>query len=286
MTSIEIALKNSNCNVYLLISKIDENINSLCKQVSIDSFYFNYNKKIFNCNDTNFRDGFWMKTTDRFFILNEFVKKNNISNFFHAELDNLIFDISTLPQKLDQIGKGIFIPKDSKDRCIASLVYINDITILTSFCKYIIQNPNNLTNDMYLLGDFTNKNPKNSFILPNESAFNSTNQISYLNHENCAGIFDAAAIGQFLFGIDPRNSSLPVFNKFKNENSKYDLEKCIFHLSITSNFAFINNINLYNIHVHSKIFKKLIDENWLYSLVQRINKKRRTLITLNILYKG
>jgi hypothetical protein len=84
-----------------------------------------------------------------------------------------------------------------------------------------------------------------------------------------------------LFGIDPRNSKFPIFNKFRNENSKFDLEKCIFHLSISSNVALINNTNLYNIHVHSKIFEKLIDENWLNRLIKRLNNNKKTLITYN-----
>jgi len=279
--SIDLAIENSNCNVYLLTSKYSNLINKKCIQIEIQSFY-NSNNSLLSLNNDKFRDGFWIKTTERFFILRDFVFKNSIKSFFHAELDNLIFDISELNYKLDNLGSGIFLPKDSINRCIASLIYINNPEVLQQFCEYVCKNPNNSTNDMLLLGDFSNVN-KNVFFLPNEVVFNDFTDIDYLHKKDTGGIFDAAAIGQYLFGIDPRNSKLPIFNKFINENSKFDLRNCTFKISITSNNASINDINLFNIHIHSKIFEKLIDENWLNYLVKRLNKKKRTLIIYNIL---
>ena len=282
--SIGIAVENTKCDVYLLLSEYSRHLNKKCIQIEIDSFY-DSNKSCISLNNDKFRDGFWIKTTQRFFILRDFVIKYNIKSFFHAELDNLIFDISKLNIKLDIIGSGIFIPKDSINRCIASLIYVNNFDIINKFCDYINENPNNLTNDMLLLGDFSNSN-KNAFFLPNEAVFNDYNDINYLQKNDTGGVFDAAAIGQYLFGIDPRNSKLPIFNKFINENSKFDLTNCIYNISIVNNNATINGINLYNIHVHSKVFEKLINQNWVNHLIERINKKKKTFITYNIICRN
>ena len=279
--SIGIAVVNSKCNVYLLTTEYNKLISKKCIQIEINSFY-DSNKSIHTLNNDKFRDGFWIKTTERFFILRDFVIKNNIKFFFHAELDNLIFDISELNYKLDKIGSGIFLPKDSVNRCIASLIYVNNSELLNQFCEYVLKNPKNLTNDMLLLGDFSDGN-KDVFFLPNEAALNDFNDIDYLQKDDTGGVFDAAAIGQYLFGIDARNSKLPIFNKFVNENSKFDLRNCMYKISIINNNATINDINLYNIHVHSKIFVKLIDQNWISKLVERLNKKKRTFITYNII---
>lgn len=100
--------------------------------------------------------------------MRDFVEKNNITSFFHAELDNLIFNLSTLSQKFDKIGAGLYIPKDSINRCIASLIYVNDIKVIYEFCEYVICNPKKLSNDMLLLGDFSEFN-KNVYYLPNEA---------------------------------------------------------------------------------------------------------------------
>lgn len=280
LISIDFAIKNSNSNVYLLITNKSSKISSKCIQIEISSFYTNTQESIIS-NDKHFRDGFWIKTTERFFILRDFVKRYNIYSFFHAELDNLVFDISHLGICLDKIGKGIFIPKDSKERCIASFLYINNFQILEEFCNYILNNPEQLSNDMLLLGDFGSKNTK-VFYLPNESAFNDLNSINYLDHNKIGGIFDAAAIGQYLFGIDPRNTYFPVFNKFLNENLKYDLSKCTFNISISENIAYINGIKIYNLHIHSKIFAKLLNHKWLLRLLKRINNNKKSYITHRI----
>jgi len=165
--SINIAIENFKCNVYLLLSKYNRQIDEKCIQVEIKSFY-NFQESNFISNNDKFRDGFWIKTTERFFILRDFVEKNNITSFFHAELDNLIFNLSTLSQKFDKIGAGLYIPKDSINRCIASLIYVNDIKVIYEFCEYVICNPKKLSNDMLLLGDFSEFN-KNVYYLPNEA---------------------------------------------------------------------------------------------------------------------
>ncbi len=176
----------------------------------------------------------------------------------------------------------MFIPKDDVSRCIASLIYVNETNVLFEFCNYVTSNPKSLQNDMLLLGDFCFQTPK-SFYLPNESVFKLENEIDYLNHVQIGGICDAAAIGQYLFGIDPRNSRFPIFNKFKNENLKCDLSKCSFRLSVKENHASINDINLYNIHIHSKIFNKIVNYNWTMKLIERINLNKRTFIKYNFL---
>ena len=278
--SINLAVKNTKCKVYLLTTKYNTNISKECTQVELETFY-NFKESNFQSKNDKFRDGFWIKTTERFFILRDFVKYNNITSFFHAELDNLIFDLSNLNLKLDKIGSGIFTPKDNLNRCIASLIYVNNSVIINELCDYIISNPEKLSNDMLLLGAFSKYN-KNVYFLPNESVLNEYNEIDYINQKEIGGIFDAASIGQYLFGIDPRNSRFPIFNKFINENAKYDLTKCNFEVSIEKNKAILNGYNLYNIHVHSKIFKKLIISSWLDRIIKRINQKKKSLITINI----
>lgn len=280
--SLQIAVKNSGCNVLLLTSKIDNRVDHNCQQYEISTFYTNTFKNFTLNNNENFRDGFWIKTTERFFVINQFVKKYGIKSFFHAELDNLIFNLSDLNFKLDKIGNGLFVPKDTIERCIASLIYINETSEFDNFCNFINVNPLNLSNDMLLLGEFSKNNDK-FFNLPNESIFNKATDIKYIDYKEIDGTFDAASIGQFLFGIDPRNTIFLVFNKFINENCKYNLNNCYFEISIEKNFAFINKIRLYNIHIHSKIFKKIVNEIWLKRTVSRLNNNKKTFISFKYL---
>jgi hypothetical protein len=71
------------------------------------------------------------------------------------------------------------------------------------------------------------------------------------------GIFDAAAIGQYLGGIDPRNGK--NFQGFKREHSYLDLDNCQFewnedHLGKKIPVMIIDGdkIPIYNLHVHCK----------------------------------
>ena len=46
-------------------------------------------------------------------VLYYYASKNNISSFFHAELDNMIFNLDNLDEKFNNYGSGIFVPRDS-----------------------------------------------------------------------------------------------------------------------------------------------------------------------------
>src|SRR3990167_10223288 len=47
--------------------------------------------------DKRSREGFWRYTTERFFYLHEWMKKENIKDVIHLEYDNMLYvDVSTL----------------------------------------------------------------------------------------------------------------------------------------------------------------------------------------------
>lgn len=266
----------SGCDVYLLCTKSSSFVHSSCKQVEIDSFYKPINLGS-NGISEKFRNGFWIKTTERFFILYDFVNSQGITSFFHAELDNLIFDLSALPLKLNSLGSGIFLPRDSRTRCIASLVYVNDNSVLKNFCVFAINGISIYQNDMLLLGEFSRSN-SSVYFLPNELSFTENNGLEFISFIQTDGIFDAAAIGQYLFGIDPRNTLFPVYNCFVNENSNIGALRQPYRISIERRESLMNGWNLYNIHVHSKVFHKLVDESWLNAVIKRLNLGRKSYI--------
>jgi hypothetical protein len=170
---------------------------------------------------------------------------------------------------LDKLNyKNLTLLKDSKFRVIPSIMYIeNDIDInnLTSFIMETSKNSDTFMNDMDLLGMYNNAN-----------YFNFQFKSEY-DH-----IFDGAAIGQYLGGVDPRN--LPNFEKssikekqmiiynnpskeFINETSEFKIKKTfkiIFkkvyteYSTIPINFPFILDTETHdikkimNMHVHSK----------------------------------
>lgn len=289
---LALKLSNLNCGLLtiLLSSKSIGYVPEVSQQIFLEDFYKPPKNISHEFEDQRlaFRDGFWLKTTERFFVLQQFIEKYSMKSIFHAELDNLIFDISNLNNKLDLVGEGFFCPRDSIDRGIASLVYINQAESLREMTNVFMKNKPAYQNDMLLLGSLLKKS-NNFYSLPTERRFeiNKKNLWETINPIDSGGIFDAASIGQFLFGIDPRNCNTILLNGFENENkgcNLWDL-KFINYLEsgtfqVTDN-ASSTRLNLYNIHIHSKLFNLLSNPRRLSHVIANINSGKKTIMTLN-----
>lgn len=245
----------------------------------------------FDPNIISFRNSFWLKTVERFFILEQYIRAKKLNKVFHAELDNLIFDISLLEHRLDRFGEGLFIPRDSVDRAIASLIYVNCPIILKKLCQSI-EKSGKFFNDMQLLGRFMDANTDYTYSLPviPKSILDSnrhSQNIDSLHESDIGGIFDAAGFGQWLFGIDPRNSAVVVRNMFKNECTSFPIEELLFRFIEEQHKFYVCNssgecVNLYNLHVHSKAHKKILKGRFLWPTITKINKNEKTVISWNI----
>lgn len=227
---------------------------------------------------------FWDVTKKRFELLRLYMKAKKIEKIFHAEFDNIIFNIAGLSEKLDSIGRGFFCPRDSHDRGIASLIYINNASSLDEFSETLKTKPE--LNDMNIIGLLLSKS-KNYFSLPTENSLLWDKIESYktLHYDKTGGIFDAAALGQFLFGIDPKISRRPIYNGFHNENtiieSLWDIQYNI-NFDSESNIKYkAKKVNLYNLHIHSKIFKRISSKKFVEKVLKNIENGNKTLIYFN-----
>ena len=145
-------------------------------------------------------------------------------------------------------------------------------------------------NDMTLLGHLLATSDL-FFSLCTENAFQDLDSIAWkrVSAEVSHGIFDAAAIGQFLFGIDPRNGSILLTNGYENENKGCDLWRLQYSLKDKSNTFELTHpetgksVNLFNIHVHSKLFKQLSNENRLSRILDRVNQGKKTLMNIDLM---
>jgi hypothetical protein len=147
------------------------------------------------------------------------------------------------------------------------------------------------SNDMELLGGLL-KSSKSYYSLPTEASISLIHDKLLWEHESVeivGGIFDAAAIGQFLFGIDPRNCKGFLYNGFENENKGFDLWKLRYLVDLESGKASVsqsdgsNKTNLYNIHVHSKLFNQLLTDGRINEIIDKIHNGEKTIMSLNLL---
>ena len=295
--SLDLINKLSKKKIILLITKNNKKIPKEVEHHYIEDFYKgNLSKKInFSNYHKKFWNGFWIKTIERFFILESFCKYFKIENFFHAELDNIVFDIESLGKKLDKYGKKIFFTKDRFDRGIAGFIYINSINFLRQFCNFCLENlKKKYFIDFELLGNFSNLYREKCIILPNELHAFQNEKISFksLDPLEIDGIIDGARIGAYLFGDDPRIVNGFVFNKVQpigiDNKTNFNYSDLRFIYSNSKKKLLIQHkitnksFKIYNLHIHSKLFKKISKDKYFIKIINKINSGEKTLMTLNL----
>jgi hypothetical protein len=149
-----------------------------------------------NSNNLIHNSDFWINTSLRFWYLKKLIEIRNITEFFHAELDNAIFSLGDLDKRLNALGEGIFAPRDSTKRAIASLIYCNRPKYCLDELIGIYGGTNYPKHDMEALGIYAIKYPHNFFALPTESFHYNSKKWNLLSPMIVNGIFDAASIGQ------------------------------------------------------------------------------------------
>jgi hypothetical protein len=233
-----------------------------------------------------FRKAFWTKTLERFFILEQYCSNNNIQEFFHAELDNITFELERLHKFISEKGfKGLFLPRQSNDTMVASLLYCNNLNTLKYFNTFSLNEENLDYNEMKLLSLFQYKNDS-VFTLPSTTSDHILNFDFDLTSKEIDGIVDGNLYGRYFFGKDRRNVNGSVFNMFKhsrggdinwsdqkyestNLNGKYQ----VYLIEEDTYFKF------YNLHIHSKLIEKNVLR--IDKILNNLNKGKKTLIALN-----
>lgn len=217
-------------------------------KINIDSF--NKNSRL----DKNFRNGFWENTSKRIFYLYEFMKLYNIKNVLHIENDVLLYN------KMEyNMENKIYLVMDSVNRCIPSIMYIPDYRHLTTLIENYIFDKNDMVN----LANFYNKNRENILTFPIINDGKAKSMYNE-NYDTFQSIFDGAAIGQLLGGVDPRNISGNTIG-FVNETceikyNNYEFKWCLNEDNIKVPFINIDNkwILINNLHIHSKNLKSFV----------------------------
>jgi hypothetical protein len=147
-------------------------------------------------NLSGFRSGFWISTTARFFYIAILMRMFNIKRAFHIENDIMMYDnFSSLYDYICKINNVSFVDKicmvqDSPNRVIPSLLFFpdsNSVDILTQYITNELCNSESFLNDMSILGSFVDKIQLP--VIPQGGKI----------------IFDGAALGQYLGGVDYRN---------------------------------------------------------------------------------
>jgi hypothetical protein len=158
---------------------------------------------------------------------------------------------------------------DSEQRCIPSVVWFRNQEVTQKLSEHIYNN--NGVNDMANLYNFFISNRDivtNLPIIPSyveqkklisTTGINYSGEINYSNfYEELQCVFDGAAIGQYIGGIDTRNNPRET-EGFVNETTIFDVSKFNFFWENKKPYFSDELIPIVNLHLHSKNLKKFLN---------------------------
>ena len=224
--------------------------------------------------DAKTRGGFWRYASERFLYLNDLMQRDDLKNIFHLEYDNLLYvNLEELLPIFSAHYPGIGAVFDNDHRAIPGFVFIANREAIGSLASYFADCAKSGMNDMEVIAEFnTIYGPLGKInhlpIIPREYAeqyplitstgLRTARNDPYFQYIDLfRSIFDGAAIGQYLGGVDPRNAeSKPGFiNESCVFNPSYfQFEWGLDPLGRKVPYAVFNGhkFRINNLHIHSK----------------------------------
>ena len=228
--------------------------------------------------DHNFRGGFWLYASERFLVLDDFMQQYNEAPLVHMENDTLLYtNLEELEPVLMGCYPGIAAVFDNDERCIPCFVYVANKKVMHNLANLFVQLAPSGKNDMQVLSFFKKEYKEMIDNLPlimskyvdKHSLKDSVGRgvsdptCYWKNIDLFNSIFDAAALGQYLGGIDPRNALLGP--GFINESCVFNPSHLQFEWIVDNKgrkipFAVFEDekYRINTLHIHCKDLKKFL----------------------------
>lgn len=167
--------------------------------------------------DEGFRDGFWLHTAERFYVLHQYCLLFDVQHFVHMELDVILLGSGFSSSFLFDNPPGLLYPSGSRGHAGASIIAVTSLKTLEAFIDFCSENAA-IGDEMALLWKFQRIGRKDVFQLPSHTHFetpvgNETPLV--LSPVETRGLFDVQPFGTWLLGQDPRNIPKgPQMNRF------------------------------------------------------------------------
>lgn len=213
--------------------------------------------------DKDFREGFWHATSSRFFYIYALMKRDELRDVIHIENDVLIYyNCNVLEGRVDKTK--MYLPFDSYSRSIASIVYIPTHDVLKCVLDLYAYEENDMCNFPRIRLQIPDKIAQFPIYRPLESHTPEQNSVC-VNFKQFNFIFDAAAIGQYLGGVDPHNCPGNTCG-FINETCVIKYNKCSFQWAdmgdgIRRPVVLAEDglhVPIFNLHIHCKRLDEFI----------------------------
>ncbi len=269
---------------YSIISKITQEYPNV-QSVGIETLTPTVFHQTFDRRFTNLSmNGFWKYATERFFVVEEVMRMYKLTDVFHLEVDNLIyFDYNLLLPIFQKVSQGtkMLSPSDCETRFIAGVVYIPRVESLSILNFYFSEKSQNQA-EMEVMMNFSREYPDllGTFpvimpsypgkLQPQEGRAVIDETRFSRDAESFRGLFDAAALGQFVGGIDkihnPNNT-----DGFVNPHAAYRWDQPCFKMVWNTDDSKRKYLTIdysskekkeewrvYSLHIHSKELSRFV----------------------------
>lgn len=235
-----------------------------------------------------FRDGFWMKASQRLFVLEDYLSVNQLDYIMHLENDCLISFTEKETNIFGVIPEKILIPRESLKRAVLPLMIIKSretyVECMSEFNRILQNSPE--IDEMEIFAkilDSTKYISNLPAIFSRDYLVKSVDKELELlsnNFQTTQGLFDPSVYGQYLFGQDPTNNRYLRRAGYRNPNTNIATEKIRWslhddgeYLKISVSSDGVNYFKLNNLHAHGKYLVPLVSENYKFylKLIKKLN---------------
>ena len=285
----QIRLWNPLVNIYLILddchkdepffTKLEEEYDvklafrSMLQQTPEHKYFLNNFK-----GDRVFRKGFWLHVKERFFLIQELIIKEDLTNIISMEYDVLLYiNIDPLIKELKE-SRHMRMVRDNDQRGYPAFLFIPNAESLRRFNNFLISIINTPLDDMQILAAYADdsgamsyfpviSDDRNESIPQRRSKQGHTSECPfYLSDEfrRFNMLFDSASVGQWVGGIDSRNTGGHKITQYENESALYNINEMSFEWKKNpENFLWqpiLDGYVLATIHVHSKALSSFMSD--------------------------
>lgn len=268
---------------YLILSKeFSKNIKDLnCEVIYEEQLGETKNSKKFFNTPKNWswsQNNYWMNTTRRFFILEQFLEKYKLEKLIHMESDTILLNKKYIDELYEIPEWGIKYTKQDATTGCASVFLVNSLASLRDFNSFVLENWADPTEtDMTLLSKYQNLKSHDSFLPSGDLNIFDT-------------VFDAGTIGRYFLGGDARNNRFPFSTRGLLPNSREFFDPSRYVIKSDGDLIKLvdknlKSLNLACVHIHSKRIPKNL-KKLVKSLIKESNVKRTRFWKLGVLDLG
>jgi len=213
---------------------------------------------------------------ERFFFVEELMLRDSLEQCISMEYDVLVYtSLEELFGKLNTSHQTLRMVRDNDERGHPGFLYVPTADAMGELNEFFTSMVKTHMSDMQCLANYADSNPEAIHYLPViAESRNSPTRKSAMGHtsadpfylsedsEHFGQFFDSAVVGQWVGGVDSRNTGGTKVSNYANESALYGMHELRFEWQKTRGLwrPLLDGRPLATIHVHSKALKCFLSD--------------------------